>query len=325
MGDKTGIQWTDATWNPLRGCTRVSKGCENCYAEKVAYRFSGPGQPYEGLIAIGKKGPRWNGVIKLVPEKLIDPLRWTRPRMVFVNSMSDLFHENISNEYIAAVFGVMAEAKTHTFQILTKRPKRAKEFFDWLTTKAYAESCAVDGFYPYTQYEVGICLAEAAKLTGRSKLFPKDFPIWPLPNVWLGISAENQETANKRVPLLMECPANIHWVSYEPALGPVDFSEWIDNSGYDSLLRTFTGRKATPPSLDWIVVGGESGSGSRPFDWKWAQHVVDTTSASSTAVFVKQLGSKPVLKDSGISSLKSYKGGEISEWPKGLQVREYPV
>jgi len=109
MGDKTGISWTDATWNPLRGCSRVSKGCEMCYAESVAHRFSGSGLPFEGLTVIGKKGPRWSGKIMLVPDKLDQPLSWMRKRMIFVNSMSDLFHTNVPNEYIAAVFGEMAE------------------------------------------------------------------------------------------------------------------------------------------------------------------------------------------------------------------------
>lgn len=305
MGDKTGIQWTDATWNPLRGCSRVSKGCEHCYAETVAHRFSGPGAPFEGLITVGKKGPRWNGNIMLVPEKLKQPLRWTRERMVFVNSMSDLFHENVSFDYIAAVFGVMAEAKTHTFQVLTKRPQRAKEFFQWLHGAAFGNSCADDAFLPYKQYEVGICLDKAAALTKHPKLHHKKFPKWPLENVWLGVSAEDQKTADTRVPILLECPAAVHWVSYEPALGPVNFGPWVND-------------------LHWIVVGGESGAGSRPFDWRWAQNVVLSCHKTNTKVFVKQLGTKPIMKGSGMPKPKKYKGSDMAEWPQVIQVREYP-
>ena len=121
MGDATSISWTDATWNPVRGCSRVSDGCRNCYAETVAARFSGPGQAYEGLADRARKGSKWTGVVRMVPEHLADPMRWKRPRRIFVNSMSDLFHESLSNEQIAAVFGVMAAAPQHTFQVLTKR------------------------------------------------------------------------------------------------------------------------------------------------------------------------------------------------------------
>lgn len=305
MGDKTGIAWTDATWNPLWGCGRVSKGCENCYAESMAYRFSGPGKPYEGLITVGKKGPRWNNKIKLVPHKLVQPLRWTRERMIFVNSMSDLFHKNVPFEYIAAVFGVMAEAKSHTFQVLTKRPEIAKDFFDWIKNKAYAESCAVDRFDPYTQTAIGICLSEAAKLTGRKKIAYNKFPAWPLPNVWLGVSCEDQETANKRIPILMSMAAEVHWVSYEPALGPVNFGPWIN-------------------MLKWIVVGGESGSKARKFDWLWALDTVLICQNTTTKVFVKQMGSKPNMTGSGVPPLSTYKGENLTEWPSVIQVREYP-
>jgi protein gp37 len=293
MGDKTGIQWTDATWNPLRGCSRVSKGCENCYAEKVAHRFSGSGQPYEGLIALGKKGARWNGKISLVPEKLNDPLRWTRPRMVFVNSMSDLFHENVSNEYIAAVFGVMAAAKTHTFQVLTKRPQRMLKWFDWIEEKRRVQKD------PLSTVQ---CVYEAQQHSCCNGFTGYSTP-WPLKNVWLGVSCEDQETADSRMPLLMECPAIVRWASFEPALGPANFNLW---------------------PLDWIVVGGESGPGSRSFDWRWAQNVVENARGTGTRVFVKQLGSKPVLTNSGIASIKDYKGSNMSEWPEVLKIRNYP-
>lgn len=291
MGDKTGIQWTDATWNPLRGCTRVSKGCENCYAETVAYRFSGHGEPYEGLIAIGKKGPRWNGTIKLVPEKLDEPIRWTKSRMIFVNSMSDLFHHRVSNEYIAAVFGVMASAPKHTFQVLTKRPDRAKDWFDWVSTKSPSPA----------EY----CANEAYKLTNRKETKSVN-KTWPLSNVWLGVSCEDQDTADKRIPVLLSCNAKIKWVSYEPALGPVDFRKWTNQ-------------------VDWIVVGGESGSGARAFDWLWADDVVKCTTGTTTKVFVKQLGSNPILTGLAVTKLKNHKGGDPAEWPKNIQIRDYPV
>ena len=127
MADKTGIEWTDATWNPIRGCTRVSEGCRHCYAEEVARRFSGPGLPYEGLVRIGQDGEakaQWSGVIKFVEEALLQPLRWKRSRRIFVNSMSDLFHPGVTDEMLDRIFAVMALCPQHTFQVLTKRPER---------------------------------------------------------------------------------------------------------------------------------------------------------------------------------------------------------
>src|SRR5579885_1145834 len=128
---KTSIEWTNATWNPIRGCSRVSEGCRNCYAEKVAFRFSGLGQPYEGLVRInaaGERKPEWNGEVRLVEEHLRDPLKWKKPQRVFVNSMSDLFHENVPDEWIDKIFAVMALCPQHIFQVLTKRPERMRKY-----------------------------------------------------------------------------------------------------------------------------------------------------------------------------------------------------
>jgi protein gp37 len=132
MGTSTGIEWTDTTWNPVRGCSRVSPGCQNCYAERMAHRFSGPGGPYEGLTIGTKTGPRWSGKVTVLPEMLNAPLRWRQPRTVFVNSMSDLFHEGVPDDFIAEVFATMERASWHSFQILTKRPARAAELADQL-------------------------------------------------------------------------------------------------------------------------------------------------------------------------------------------------
>ena len=135
MGDKTGISWTDATWSPTRGCRRISAGCENCYAERQAMRMSGTGGAYEGLVKLTSGGPRWTGDGRLVPSMLDQPLRWTKPRRIFVDSMSDLFYEAFSFEDIAAVFGVMAACPQHVFQVLTKRPERARAWFEWVATQ----------------------------------------------------------------------------------------------------------------------------------------------------------------------------------------------
>lgn len=334
-----GISWTDETWNPIRGCSRVSEGCRNCYAEKVAGRFSGPGLPYEGLVTIGEKGPRWNGTVRLVPEHLGDPLRWKRPRRVFVNSMSDLFHESLPFEAIAAVFGVMAAAPQHTFQVLTKRPKRALQFFAWAERETSAARTARGPSrgqcsWPSSVGEEGDGLIDHPGLNR-----------WPLPNVWLGVSVEDQATADERIPLLLKCPAAVRWVSYEPALGLVNFTS-IKRALFnrrDAIRKAMNGPAALNGDqadaciaypLDWIVVGGESGPGARPFDLAWARSVVAQCQSAEVPCFVKQLGADPREACERCSAeghceaqrvhLRDRKGGDMSEWPEGLRVRQWP-
>jgi protein gp37 len=283
----TAIEWTDQTWNPVRGCSRVSAGCVHCYAERIAARFCrggagvGRGGPFGGFAKSTPDGPRWTGRVELIPEKLEQPLHWKRPRRVFVNSMSDLFHEKLDGDDIGKVFAVMAQAERHTFQVLTKRPQRMLDFVN-LWTGSY--------------------------ITGRV-----------LPNVWLGVSVEDQATADERIPLLLQTPAAVRFVSYEPALGPVD-------------LRVYLGLVTLYRVPFWIIIGGESGPGARPFDLAWAQSVIEQCKAAGVACFVKQLGSHPVRKCSDLSHpncvdqvpLVSAKGGDPSEWSADLRVREFP-
>lgn len=345
MGDKSTIEWTDATWNPVRGCSRVSEGCRNCYAERVAARFSGPGQAYEGLAEMTPSGPRWTGEVRLIEERLEDPLRWKKPRRIFVNSMSDLFHESLSDEAIDKVFAVMALCPQHTFQILTKRAERMQRYLSNATLRV---------------------------VDVRSDKIKGTIILWPLPNVWLGVSVENQQTADERIPQLLQTPAAVRWVSYEPALGPVSFADpdidweysdqyhngdwdWLGHSflgEYDSITKmsfckTCGNKSANPmhretrePYLDWVVVGGESGPGARPFDVQWARDVIAQCKAAGVPVFVKQLGAQPyregALRQNAAHEgpgthrehtpiiLKDKKGGDINEWPLDLRVREYP-
>lgn len=299
-----GIAWTDETWNPLRGCSKVSAGCKHCYAETMAARFAKPGQPYYSTIANG----RWNGNIRLVPEKLAEPLRWRRPRRIFVNSMSDLFHEGVPFEYIAAVFGVMAACPHHTFQVLTKRPERAVKFFDWLHG-ASAGGSRISA------------LLMAAQDVGLSIHLPLVY--WPLPNVWLGVSVEDQATADARIPLMLQCPAAVRWVSYEPALGPVDFAA-LGYRGHrlNAMDRTAGGR-LNAVTIDWIVVGGESGSKARSFDPAWASNVIGQCRKFGVAPFVKQLGARPILSDEEPPFVDKA-AADPAEWPESLRVREWP-
>jgi protein gp37 len=251
-----GIAWSDETWNQIRGCSRVSTGCTRCYAEEVAARFSGPGLAYEGLATRGSNGlPRWTGEVRMVPEHLADPLRWKRPRRVFVNSMSDLFHEKLTNEQIAAVFGVMAAAPRHTFQVLTKRAKRMREWFAWIG--GMRGPSGISDTVP--AMAVMSAAAKLPELIGPMTAAYQSAPLaWPLPNVWLGVSCENQETADERIPDLLHCPAAVRFISYEPALGPVDFSPWINDNPGDE-----TGREERRDSISSGAGGLDRGKAGR--------------------------------------------------------------
>lgn len=293
MGDKTGIEWTDATWNPIRGCSRVSAGCEHCYAERQAHRMNHPGGPYEGLTVLGKHGPRWTGKMRQVPEMLDKPIRWQRPRLIFVNSMSDLFHPGVPFEYIAAVFGIMLRAEHHTFQVLTKRPERMLEFFKWLN--AWRElpyvTCLVA-----SQEHVPLTKQEHVKYLGTQGWR------WPLPNVWLGTSVEDQKSADLRVPLILKVEAVVKWLSMEPLLGPVDLAD------------------LEPGKLDWVVVGGESGPGARRMEPEWARVALFQCGYAGVPVMFKQLGAVWAKDVKGSNK----KGGNWEVWPDTLRVRQYP-
>ena len=355
------IEWTDATWNPTRRCRRVSPGCENCYAEKMAHRFSGPGLPYEGLIQIGKQGPRWNGEGRFVPDTLDAPLHWRDPSYIFVNSMSDLFFERFSNEEIAAVFGVMAACPQHAFQVLTKRPGRALQWFAWLKREASTVNAGRG------MSEAAYCLAMAQKQCSDVKLAQNVDKTcarpWPLPNVWIGVSVEDQQRANERIPQLLRIPAAVRFVSYEPALGPVDWTHILLQKSVDlgpdvtvnALYRWYGGAlEGQRTHIEWLIVGGESGPDARPFDLAWARSAVQQCQDAGVAVFVKQLGAVPVngpgnrcpltaaamtrsgridaaVTDDGQGldvvpriRLRDSKGGYWSEWPQDLRIREFP-
>ena len=341
----TKIEWTQGddgvageTWNVVRGCSRVSPGCGGargeggCYAERQAIRQSGPGGAYEGLVRVGKQGPRWTGKVILVPDKLLEPLTWRKPRRCFVNSMSDLFHEALTNEQIAAVFGVMAAATAHTFQILTKRGKRMREWFQWVEATATASGTtpakvcveqACRSFGGETQDPIADRIMAAA--VGQTLHHLGDVASWPLPNVWMGVSAENEDYAEERIPELLSIPAAVRFVSYEPALGPIIFWAFLKSAERDA----FSGVVLPPmlsskPGLDWIIIGGESGPGSRPFNVEWARSVVQECEEAKVACFVKQLGRRPETADGRPMLLVSRKGNDMEEWPEDLRVRQWP-
>lgn len=310
----TSIEWTDAVWNPVSGCARVSDGCDRCYALTMTHRLEAMGKSkYAGLTVLNPKGERhFNGQVRCHDDALEIPLRWKKPRRIFVNSMSDLFHKDVPFEFIDKVFAVMALCPQHTFQILTKRPERMAEYTaDRGRLTMVAQAMALLGY-------------------GAESMYLR----WPLPVVWLGTSVENQKAADERISHLLKCPAEIRFLSVEPLLGPVDLSKFLRSP---TVCLTTTYRMT-----DWVIVGGESGPGSRPCNVELIRSIVEQCKAARVPCFVKQVGSHPVIFDIGRGDefcpdapgyvqlgfcgkpLTSSKGGDISEWPEELRVREMP-
>lgn len=269
MGTKTGIEWTEATWNPLRGCSRVSEGCRNCYAERMAARFAKPGEPYGGLIENG----HWSGQVKLVEDHLDNPLRWRKPRRIFVNSMSDLFHESLHDDVVDQVFAVMALAHRHTFQVLTKRPDRMLD---------------------YLSRDRRLLWATAALLTLCDEITSDHIQHGPtiLPNVWLGVSVEDQAAADKRIPLFLQTPAALRFVSCEPLLASVDLTRWLPHRHSCRCAECYARALKKPDryAIDWVIAGGESGPGARPMHPDWARSLRDQCQDAGVPFFFKQWG-----------------------------------
>ncbi|MFA5186376.1 MAG: phage Gp37/Gp68 family protein [Patescibacteria group bacterium] len=284
------IEWTDATWNPVRGCAMVSAGCEHCYAMRQAHRFSGKGQPYEGLTRLDM---RWVGRARFVPEMLPVPMRWESPRRIFVNSMSDLFHGDITNRQISAVFAVMAACPQHTFIVLTKRPNGMNRWYELHPFGGYASKAVLDYRKEFTDRQLD-------RLTHVGS--------WPLPNVWLGVSCEDQSMLAKRVLPLLQTPAAIRWVSLEPLLAPIRF---IANR-FDPLVGMDIERPNIRSKIDWVVVGAESGPGARPMNEDWVRSIRDECKEVGTPFFYKQK-----LENGRKVSLPFLDGLRYAEYPGG--------
>lgn len=301
------IEWTrnddgteGKTWNPLAGCSIVSPGCTNCYAMRMASRINKmtPASHYEGLTQFVNGRPVWTGKIARAPDHIFNaPLKWRKPTRVFVNSMSDLFHEDVPDAFIDRVFAVMALSPRHTFQILTKRAERMRDYVSTLADEALKWERLGDAAAPYVGNAAYASAGECA---------------WPLPNVWLGVSTEDRARADERIPLLLETPAAVRFISAEPLLGPIDLerlhydSERADHhqaalSGYlvDIIL-------AETNRLDWVIVGGESGPGKRPVDLEWMRSIRDQCKAANVPLFVKQTDKVIPIPDDLL----------IREWPK---------
>jgi protein gp37 len=277
MSANTGISWTDRTWNPVVGCTKVSQGCKHCYA-KTLHDMRHKAFAEGKLQNIPQYAQPFE-TVQTLPDRLNDPYRWRKPSRVFVNSMSDLFHDDVPGEFIAQVFAVMSGNPQHTFQVLTKRPARMLAF-------VAAVGLSPLGFRTHNR-------AECSSYGGDGVLVGAN---WPLPNVWLGVSVENQAAADERIPLLLQTPAAIRFLSCEPLLGPIDFYEAGSRGGEDgdpfafSALRGTDGCDPSIPGIDWVIVGGESGKGARPMHPDWARSLRDQCVASGVAFHFKQWG-----------------------------------
>ena len=298
MADKTKIGWTDASWNPVVGCSKVSPGCDNCYAERMAVRLSRmeckrAGGTYKYARIVNNRKRKWTGKTYCDESALDIPLHWKKPRRVFVCSMSDLFHPGVPFEFIASVFGSMFAAPQHTYQILTKRPERLLEFIPYLN--AYLnDNC----------YECG------------------DITCWsekPNKNIWLGVTAENQEQADKRIPILLQIPAAVRFVSIEPMLGAVDLGLHLKMRkcggcgyiGHQTEYNQVIGTKdlafchncglhhtyTMVDGIDWVIVGGESGPGARPMHPDWVRSIRDQCREAGVPFFFKQWGEWLIAKE----------------------------
>jgi len=275
---KTNISWADYSWNPIIGCSKVSAGCQNCYAERMAYRLKRLGRPeYQDVV---DDDGHWTGVVKLVEKRVEEPLHWRKPRRVFVCSMSDLFHPQLPYPSIWEIKRIIHCSPQHTFMVLTKRPRRMPEL---------AEMFA---------------------------LFTKDNPA---PNIWLGVSVENEDNL-WRIDELLKIPAAVHWVSLEPMLEGIDLTPWLDictddcgvpKPRHEHCWAACEFCQGYRPRLNWVVIGAESGPNRRPFKEEWAWDVLYQCREAGVPCFLKQgPGPRPgvPLLDRG--------GRKVKEFPK---------
>jgi len=250
MSRRTAIAWTEATWNPVTGCDRSSPGCDSCYALRLAGRLKAMGSPrYQKDGTPPTSGPGFG--VTMHHDLLRQPLSWRAPSTVFVCSMADLFHPRVDDDFIAQAFAVMAASPRHTYQVLTKRHGRLPAL---LNRPAFQ-----DGVH-----------AHAARLVPAGAVIPRD---WPLPNVWVGVSVEDQPRALQRIPALLAAPAAVHYLSCEPLLSGLDLTPWL-------------------AQLDWVIVGGESGPQHRPMHPAWARAVRDQCAEHEVPFFFKQWGGR---------------------------------
>lgn len=287
---KTAIGWTDDSWNCVRGCSRVSEGCRRCYAEVQAARIvrMGKGNPtaYDGLVKLVNGEPRWTGVVRLVHEHLADPIRLRRPRRIFANSMSDMFHESLPDEQIALVFGVMLIAAQHTYQVLTKRSRRMRDWFSRWSVERCIEMAA-----RYVAPD-GSRLPGPREWNRPARADKYDVESWPVPWIWPGVSVENREHGVPRIDDLRAVPATVRMLSCEPLLEDLGT---VDMTG-----------------IGWLIDGCESGPGARPAEDAWFESLAAQCRVAGVPYFHKQSMVGGVLRH------------EVDDFPPTLRFQEFP-
>lgn len=360
----SGSAYWDATWTCIEGCTKCSPGCANCFALAYARRYTGyPPSPCYGLVKNGE----WTGEVRCREDKLTVPLRWKDPRVIFVNIRSDTFHPDVPFDFIHSMHAIMSLCPQHTFIICTKRAERMAEFYckDYGPYKFECDHTDAGFWVEQAMYGgvTGKRLPERADQQ-RLHLLTGDNWHWPLPNVWLGVTVENQAAADERIPHLLRCPAAVRWVSAEPLLGGINLLPWIAElrcenhcawHGYEDELESddsggeprcpqcesnsavvdnwdYRGDTRRPP-IDWLATGGETGPGARPCDVEHIRSVVEQCKAANVPVWVKQMGSQScdALTHAESKCRGGFKratptgrGDDMNEWPEDLQVRERP-
>ncbi len=321
----TGIEWTDETWNTIVGCSRISEGCKNCYAATAAN--SARLQQFWQYQEVKD----WNGQVVFVENQLMKPFEWKKPKRIFVCSMSDLFHENIPDEWrdgVAAalrhrIFSVIALNPRHTFQILTKRPNQMRDYLQGAKQRIRRASVDMGRKFnlPYELWES----YETCQFD------------WPLKNVWVGVTAENQKAASERIPVLLRTPAALRFISFEPLLEPISLQlvpmasttlpqRWED--AQQEVVKVIEEVEALP-FLDWAIIGGESGKNARACHIEWIRHLVKQCQVLEIPVFVKQLGTNVIDGTQGLAGshripFRNRKAADISEWSEDLVIQEFP-
>jgi len=300
MADGSKIEWTDATVNAVNGCSVVSPGCKHCYAMKLAGTRLRNHPSRAGLTIATDAGPVWNGEVKLHEPVLLQPLRWQRPRRIFWNAHGDLFHPKVPDEWIDRVFAVCALTPQHTHQILSKRSGRMQAYCSDPATPRRLAKVILDNALDWC----GNYVAAFAALIDRPNDGDPEQSVWPLPNVHLGVSVEDQPRADERIPDLLATPAAVRFLSCEPLLGPVNLrfeagfcrvcgemtSGAIDGHCMDPASACFAGEAGVDALIHWVIVGGESGHGARPMHPDWARSLRDQCAAAGVPFHFKQHG-----------------------------------
>jgi protein gp37 len=346
MSANSNISWTDNTWPIVAGCEYESPGCANCWAVRDSWRLAhhpnpAVSNPYAGTVRKTADGKLiWTGVVRTLPERLTWPLGWRKRKRIFVCSQADLFHPAVPFEFIAAVYGVMVTAHWHTYQVLTKHAARMLEFFEWLL----GDPGPVERINGAMDTWVRDPRERAAFRSTCSSLVASF--CWPPANVWVGVTVEDQKRADERIPLLLQAPVALRWISAEPLLEEVNVASWLAPKGALGQDR------ARSRWISWVVAGGESAQTrrtTREFDVAWARSLLAQCVESGTAFFMKQLGTVPVQdgislpgmqwpsdtrrREAGLGKVyilhpvgrtSRYKWHEPRRWPLDVQVQEFP-